>query len=372
MKYFYLALVFIAFLGCTKPHETIIELYAPNVPEDGTVYIVGGNSELGDWNPGAVNMENKGDGLWVIIISNDSQDVEYKYTLGSWEREAGISEVIPDGNRLAKGESKIIQDTVSFWLDRRGANPIVTGESRYHRQLSANDLLPRDVIVWLPPGYTENLETSYPVLYMHDGQNIIDPTTSAFGIDWGIDETADSLISNGIIDPMIVVGIYNTSDRTVDYSPGKKGEAYLDFVVYTVKPLIDSTYRTKPDRENTAVGGSSMGGIISFMFGWEAPEVFSKAICMSPAFKINDLDYVVTVYSDDGPRREVKFYIDNGGVGLEKRLQPGIDAMLKTLDKKGYVPHQDYFWVLDEKAEHNEAAWAKRMPEALTLLFGIK
>jgi predicted alpha/beta superfamily hydrolase len=167
------------------------------------------------------------------------------------------------------------------------------------------------------------------------------------------------------------VGIYNTSDRMKEYTPGDKGTAYMDFIVKTVKPLIDSTYRTKPDRKHTIVGGSSAGGIISFMLAWEHPDVFSKAICMSPAFKSissNDWDYARVVESSNGKKKHVFFYMDNGGVGLESQLQPGIDEMLTALKAKGYKQGKDFVFVRDLAAKHSEADWAKRFPSALMMV----
>jgi enterochelin esterase-like enzyme len=161
----------------------------------------------------------------------------------------------------------------------------ITGTLRYQRALKGAGIKDRDLVVWLPPDYEADQTRRYPVIYMHDGQNILDSVTSSFGTDWSVDETADDLIRKKSIEPVIVVGIYNTSDRMKEYTPGDKGTAYMDFVVKTVKPLIDSTYRTKADRKNTIVGGSSASGIMSFMLVWEHADVFSKAICMSPAFK---------------------------------------------------------------------------------------
>jgi predicted alpha/beta superfamily hydrolase len=169
--------------------------------------------------------------------------------------------------------------------------------------------------------------------------------------------------------PAIVVGIYNTSDRSQEYTPGEKGTAYMHFVVNQVKPLIDQTYRTMPGREHTVGGGSSAGGIISFMLAWEYPQVFSKAICMSPAFKIEDIDYVKTVRAYEGKKKDLFFYIDNGGIELETRLQPGVDAMLTALREKGYREGDDYYWVKAPGARHSEAAWAKRLPLALKRCF---
>jgi predicted alpha/beta superfamily hydrolase len=172
---------------------------------------------------------------------------------------------------------------------------------------------------------------------------------------------------------VIVVGIYNTSDRMKEYTPGDKGTAYMNFVVDTVKPLIDSAYRTKPDRKNTIVGGSSAGGIISFMLVWEHPDVFSKAICMSPAFKslsADGWDYTQTVRTSKGSPKPIFLYIDNGGIGLDSQLQPGIDDMLTALKTKGYQEGKHFIFIHDPTAKHSEADWAKRFPTALKLVLG--
>jgi len=205
---------------------------------------------------------------------------------------------------------------------------------------------------------------------MHDGQNLFDPATSSFGVDWQADETADSLIKANEIEPLIIVGIYNTSDRSYDYIPGPKGYAYMDFIVNALKPFIDKQYRTLPDRGNTAVAGSSLGGLISFMLSWEYPNVFSKAGCLSPAFIFNSINYVAMIETDTTPNPDVLFYIDNGGVGLDEKLQPGIDKMIETLENKGFERDKDFIWIKDENARHFESAWAKRLPFMLKLFFG--
>ncbi|HWD37455.1 MAG TPA: alpha/beta hydrolase-fold protein, partial [Fimbriimonas sp.] len=206
----------------------------------------------------------------------------------------------------------------------------------------------------------------YPVLYMQDGENVFDPRTSFAGVDWQIDETADRLIREKKIPPLIVVGIYNTADRTSEYSPGGMSSLYMDFVVDKLKPFIDRTYRTKPDRKNTMVGGSSSGGIFSFMLVWEHPDVFSKAICMSPAFATpkgmrHSYDYAKTVANSPTPPMPVYFYVDIGGIGLDSELRPGVDEMLTTLKQK----HIKFDFVSDPNARHSEADWAKRFPNAL-------
>jgi predicted alpha/beta superfamily hydrolase len=271
----------------------------------------------------------------------------------------------------------VINDTtltiqVSLWADmfERKAEGQITGIAKYHLNISAEKIKPRDVIVWLPPFYFLDTEKRYPVLYMHDGQNLFDPRTSAFKIDWQLDETADSLIRKKLIKEMIIVGIYNTPDRRSEYSENDTGYAYMKFIVDSLKPFIDKNYRTLPDGENTATGGSSMGGLISFMLTWEHPEKFSKAICMSPAFKYKRFDFVDNVSLYTGSKKPIKFYIDNGENETDSTIQPGVNEMLLTLKEKGFNEYDDIYWFKDENALHSETAWAKRVWRALIFMFG--
>ena len=266
----------------------------------------------------------------------------------------------------------VVQLTACDQSDR--ARPVegqVTGTVIYHRSIKGEGLRNRDLVVWLPPGYALDIDQRYPVLYMQDGQNIFDPATSYAGVDWAIDESADRLIRAGNIKPMIVVGIYNTKDRTAEYSPGKKGAAYMDFVVNVVKPLIDRTYRTWRGREHTLVGGSSSGGTISFMLAWDHPEIFSSAICMSPAFKVGpgkdftEFDFIPYFEVTQEKPRDVFFYIDNGGVELDGILQPGIEEMLASLEQWGYREGKNWIFIHEPEAKHFESAWAERFPGAL-------
>lgn len=373
-----------AFYSLTVPAQTepvirvTFVLTSSDLPDDTTVYITGGIDQLGMWNPGKVKMDSRGSHTWTKEIDvSRPMSIEYKYTLGSWEREGADANGAPLQNLVAKiTQSATINDTIPFWT-KTGRHKVVvrgqiTGTVKYHRGMKGAGLQDRDVIVWLPPAYEHDKTTRYPVLYMHDGQNVIDPATSSFGVDWQIDETADALIKKKSIPPLIVVGIYNTSDRVKEYTPGEKGNNYVNFIVNTVKPFIDSTYRTKRDRKNTIVGGSSAGGIISFMIVWQHPEIFSKAICMSPAFKNTpsssmNFDYVKVV-AESKKRENVFFYIDNGGVGLESQLLPGIDEMISALRSKGYKEKKDFVYLVDPAARHSEADWAKRFPNALSLV----
>jgi len=242
-----------------------------------------------------------------------------------------------------------------------GCNPEMKETLIKMENVKSTYLDARNVDIWLPPSYYADEENQYPVLYMHDGQNIIDPQTAMFGIDWQIDETADSLITNNEIEPVIIVGIYNTTDRAAEYQDTDTTRVYMKLVVDVIKPLIDQTYRTRPERIHTSTGGASSGGLISFILLWEYPQFFSKAACLSPAFKIDQIDYVSRVKNSPPAPKNIRIYIDNGDVSLDQQLQPGIDEMINALEKKGLIRGIDFQWYLAQNNNHNESAWAQRV-----------
>jgi predicted alpha/beta superfamily hydrolase len=208
------------------------------------------------------------------------------------------------------------------------------------------------------------------VLYVHDGQNVFDPRTSLNGYDWRVDEVADSLIRANKMQEVIIVGIYNSPDRTMEYSDSELGRGYIDFVASELKPMIDKNYRTKPDAKNTAVMGSSMGGLISFLFVWQRPDIFSKAGCLSSAFLWDDNKILREVRNYAGVKKMIRVYLDVGSEGVEARLKPGYEEIVKLLEEKGYKRGVDLEYFYDEGAEHNEPAWAKRLWRPLLFMFG--
>lgn len=381
MKFYYsffCLLAVLLFTSCssnTTPEiEIIVKAYKVQPGE--SIYIAGNHLKLGNWAPDKIKLENVQDSIWSIKLPfNIGESIQFKFTRGGWDSEALTNDGRVSGNHTINVNADTTASfTITKWRDtdliEASFDGQITGTLKYHKKIEYPGLRDRDIIVWLPPGYGENSKQRYPVLYMHDGQNIIDPQTSAFGIDWQVDETADSLISGGEIEPIIVVGIYNTADRSPEYSDTELGQKYVDLLINHIKPMIDKNYRTKPDRKNTAIAGSSMGGLISFILVWNHSDVFSKAICMSPAFAYREYNYVENIKSKPKPEEKIKIYIDNGGVGLEKLLQPGIDQMLSFLKDSGYENDKDLFVVIEEEAEHNEPAWAARMAYPLKIMFG--
>jgi len=364
------AFLALLFTGCAaEPAVTFIVTPATPLSDSAAVYLTGDGESFGSWQPDAVPLQQQGDGRWTTTLSVKPGPLVFKITRGTWETEAVSAEgVVPANYRFTIRTDTTISLTVDNWKDViHKIEGQITGTVAYHRALTGRGLKPRDVIVWLPPSYAGAPEQRYPVLYMHDGQNIVDPNTSYTKVDWQVDEAVDSLSRQGRMPEIIIVGVYNTPDRSTEYNDTDLGRAYLRFLVDDLKPMIDTTYRTLPDRANTAVMGSSMGGLISFLAAWEHPEVFSKAACLSPYFP-EDLPQKVQSRAWD--TANLRLYLDNGGDELDTQLQEGTDAMLKVLPARGFTEGDNLMWVRDPAAAHNERAWATRIWRPLLFMFG--
>ena len=369
-------LIITAYLYAQPNVEVTIQVLVDSLPKISNIYLTGDDASLGNWQPDGVKLIETKKGKWSKKFTFiKGKKLEFKITRGSWDTEA----LNDDGSIPANLSLEIMNDTtvqikVNLWADmvEQKITGQITGIVKYHLNFKGEGIKPRDIIVWLPPFYFLENEKRYPVLYMHDGQNLFNPRTSAFKIDWQLDETADSLIRKNLMEEIIIVGIYNTPDRRSEYSENDTGYAYMNFIIDSLKLFIDRNYRTLPERKFTATGGSSMGGLISFMLVWERPDIFSRAICMSPAFKVRRFDYVDNVESFKGEKKDIKLYIDNGGIELDSLIQLGVDEMLSALNIKSYKQGNDFYWFRDEKAQHNESAWAKRIWRALIYFFGTE
>ena len=227
----------------------------------------------------------------------------------------------------------------------------------------------RDILVYLPSSYAKT-DRPYPVLYMHDGQNLFDPTTSFAG-EWGVDSAMARAPRKGR--RAIVVGIPNMGvDRIREYSPfvdrkngGGMGDAYLDFLLHTVKPMIDAQYRTLPGVASTGIAGSSLGGLISLYAFFRAPQAWGYCGVMSPALWF--ADGAVFRYVREAPYVPGRIYLDVGTREGEGTLHNARE-MRDLLVAKGYVRGKELHWVEDEGGMHNEAAWGRRMRTALPFL----
>jgi len=216
--------------------------------------------------------------------------------------------------------------------------------------------------VFLPPGYRENTLKRYPVLYMHDGNNLFLKEEAFLGNTWRTDEVLNVLDRMNAINNVIVVGIL-PNDRMAEYTaPGYEG--YGRFLVETLKPLIDAKYRTLVGPADTAVMGSSLGGVVSFYLGWQWPEVFGKVACLSSTFGYRD-DFVERVATES--KRNLRIYLDSGWP--RDNYEP-TRAVRDRLLWKGYSPGSELFYLAFPEAKHNEMAWAERSPIPFQFLFG--
>jgi len=221
----------------------------------------------------------------------------------------------------------------------------------------------RDILVYLPPSYATS-NRRYPVIYMQDGQNLFDRTTSFVGGEWQVDETMEALSRDGL--EAIVVGIHHMGkQRIVEYTPTPfnsrgRGDPYVAFVCDTLKPIIDRDFRTLADPAHTGIFGSSMGGLISLYAFFRRPDVFGLTGAMSPALWIGG----GAIYPDvqQAPFVAGKIYLDHGTrEGSARRMHT-------LLREKGYRDERDLLYVVEEGGKHSESAWARRLPDALRFL----
>jgi predicted alpha/beta superfamily hydrolase len=242
------------------------------------------------------------------------------------------------------------------------------GTIKIHSQLSYQGLNARDIEVYLPPNYANQVNSRYPVLYMQDGQAMFNQDVAS-PKSFNLNITADRLIHFSKIKPIIIVAIHSTAARNREYSPSETADTYMNFIINKVKPLVDKRYRTLPDKEHTAIGGASLGGLFSFMIGMKYPDVFSKIACLSPYFGLNQQLYASSLKENYGDSKNLTFYIDNGDIGLDDKLQPGIDEILAYLKVHHYVVNKDLFWFKVNDAAHNNKAWAARISKPLEIFF---
>jgi predicted alpha/beta superfamily hydrolase len=234
---------------------------------------------------------------------------------------------------------------------------------------TATNIPSRTVRIYLPRGYQQNTGKRYPVVYLHDGQNVFDPGGS-FG-SWSADATATCEIAQGRMREAILVGVNNSVSRTAEYQPpndsngGTQGraDAYASFLINNVRPYVDATYRTLNDPKNTITLGSSMGGLVSLYLGREF-SVFGKIGVFSPALWISP-NYVATVNA--GSKKPLRVYLDFGTAEPESDWNNAL-AMYDVHLAQGYSANADVTFVGGCGDGHNEAAWKTRLPQALHYL----
>jgi predicted alpha/beta superfamily hydrolase len=274
-----------------------------------------------------------------------------------------------------------------------------SGRIEYYPMMETPSGIPsRDVWVYLPPGYSRNPDKRYPVLYLHDGQQVWDSFAAAYG-GWKVDSAEEALLAAGKVKPFIIVGIKNSMYRVQEfigysayYGPAASlydariaanslsiAEAYREFVCDRLKPFIDGTYRTLSDRDNTAIGGASFGASVSLYIAFTRPELFSKVAALSGGNYLPEdtsreqkniyQPYPWLIANAIGREAPMKIYLDCGGLDVDAIFLPRTQEMIAALRSKGYREGVDMLSAIDPRAGHNEREWAKRMPACLEFLF---
>jgi enterochelin esterase-like enzyme len=236
----------------------------------------------------------------------------------------------------------------------------------------------RDVIVYVPPGYDEEPQRTYPVLYLHDGQNLFDGRTSFVpGRTWQVLEHADPAIAAGEVEPLVIVGIYNTGDRrlaeyTHEYNwqmGGGEAGAYGQLVTQELMPWIAREYRVRHDRESTGLGGSSLGGLVSLYLGLRYPAVFGKLAVLSPSVWWNHKS-ILGYLNEHSPQmwERPKIWLDVGDQEGQKTLRD-VEHLARRLKANGWKPGETLHFEKVEGGTHDEASWATRVRPMLKFLF---
>ena len=373
----YLLMFVLALWSLLLPAQVtfVITSLPANTPPQDNIFIAG---DFNGWNPGDENykLTVNNNGNWSITLpqSTEGTRINFKFTRGSW----ATVEKGPNGEEISNrvfifGNGQTQEVTIHRWADggsgggsTASANVSVMDASFFMPQLNRT----RRIWIYLPPDY-QSSSKSYPVLYMHDGQNLFDDLTSFSG-EWQVDETLDLLAAQGK-DVPIVVGIDNGGvHRIAEYTPwsnpqygGGEGDAYINFIVETLKPYIDQNYRTLSNRENTGIMGSSLGGLISHYAAVKHQQIFSKAGVFSPSYWFSDQVWNFT--SAHPALFPVRIYQLAGtleGEGVVENMIRMEDSLKSGGHQATNLTHK-----IVQGGQHNEALWRNNFKEAFEWLF---
>ena len=342
-----------------------------NTPSEDEIYFAG---DPNGWDPGNANwtfIESNSE--WILgLPESTASSFEGKITRGSWESVEGN---VTGGFRPNRTFSFTSSDTVyidvlswegEFVPDNLPENLVVFDEAFFMPELDRS----RRIRVLLPLDYEETA-IDYPVLYMHDGQNLFSDQESFAG-EWEIDEAMLAFEEDGYNGAIIVAIDNGGSFRIDEYTPyphpeygGGDGDAYVEFIVNSLKPAIDSEYRTLPERESTGIMGSSLGGLISFYAGMKHQDIFSKVGVFSPSFWFNDSIYDLA--EEMSKQADMKFYFLAGGQESGS-LESNVESMITVLESEGFQEEEISFQFVSN-GQHSEWFWAQEYPDAFDWLY---
>jgi len=253
---------------------------------------------------------------------------------------------------------------------------VSSGQLRKHERFRSRFLRnQRDLVVYTPPGYADQTARRFPVLYLQDGQNLFDGATSFIpGQDWHVGRTADAAIDDRAVEPLIIVGIYNTRARVSEYTPthvpklgGGRADRYAKFLIEEVKPFVEREYRVLPGSLHAGIGGSSLGGLVSLYLGLKHSAIFGKIAALSPSVWWNQL-FIHRFVKALRVERRPRIWLDIGtreGAPMVEDVERFRDLLLQ----RGWRLEQGLHYERVEGAEHNEIAWAQRVRPFLEFLY---
>ncbi|MEM1444730.1 MAG: alpha/beta hydrolase-fold protein [Planctomycetota bacterium] len=357
-----------------------------NTPADQSVYISGNHVSLGSWDAAGLPLERAEDGSFRGTASLlTGIEREFKVTRGSWSTVETSADEEEIDNRIFVAEpGQEITINVERWIDNGETVPnriTTTGDIRLHERRFASVVdptKPRSLVVYLPPGYDDqaNADSTYPVVYVHDGQNLFNETTTYAGVEWGLDEAVQGLIASGQIEPVIVVGVYNTENRDEEYGPNVA--EYAAHLVDTVKPFVEETYRVQTERETTTIMGSGLGGRAALEVARLEPDAFGTVIAFSPWIVGEDGDRITDAWQSaeqatiDWAKR-TRFVLDTVDdpqfYGTET---PAADLKLATDWLEAQSADVTHETLPAGDAEHREASWGERATAAMIWLLGTQ
>jgi predicted alpha/beta superfamily hydrolase len=371
MRLLYTFFFVLASFGSSAQRAIVITSLPSNTPQADQIYFAG---DPNSWNPGDADwVFAQSDDQWILDLpESTSASFSGKITRGSWQTVEGNATggFLPDRTFSFSTSDTVFIEVLTweggFVPDDLSENLVVFDEAFFMPELDRS----RRVRVLLPVDYDET-ELNYPVLYMHDGQNLFSNQESFAG-EWEIDEAMLAFEEDGYNGAIIVAVDNGGSFRIDEYTPysnpeygGGDGDAYADFIVNTLKPAIDMEYRTLPERDHTGIMGSSLGGFISFYTGMKYQTVFSKVGIFSPSFWFNDSIYDFA--EEMGKQADMKFYFLAGGQE-SSGLESEIENMITLLQAEGFQDEEINFQFVSN-GQHSEWFWAQEYPDAFDWLY---
>jgi predicted alpha/beta superfamily hydrolase len=368
---------FLFFIVTILAAQQTIRINIDSLPQSSVaneLYIAG---SFNNWNPANAQFkfQSADNGKYFIELKLAAGNYEYKITRGSWKEVECKIGGIDIANRVLKvSNDEIININIEAWKDNFQVQQRNHTACSHVKIIDTAFLIPqlnrtRRIWIYLPENYSLQPSYHYPVLYLHDGQNVFDDATSFAG-EWGVDEFLDS----AMVRSCIVVAIDNGADKRLnEYCPYNfslkslgissadsinrgEGDQYVDFLVKTLKPFIDKNYRTLKDKSNTFIAGSSMGGLISMYAVLKYPKVFGGAGVFSPAFWVGPKIFDDIKAIGKKVRSKIYFY---AGKQESERMVPD---MLKAFDEMTEVSKSKMTTVIRDNGKHNEMTWRKEFP----------